>query len=135
MNPWLNISDAAALALHAMGFLALKKDTPVSNGEIAENFGVSENHLSKVLQRLGKAGLVRSSRGPRGGYLLNRPAEEINLLIIWEAIEGSMGGFHCLLKKTVCRKGCIMGDLLPRIDDLMKEFLQGTTLSDIEKFL
>ena len=100
MNPWLNISDAAALALHAMGFLALKKDTPVSNGEIAENFGVSENHLSKVLQRLGKAGLVRSSRGPRGGYLLNRPAEEINLLIIWEGDRRVHGRFSLPVEKN-----------------------------------
>ena len=53
-----------------MAFLAGKSDKPFSNKEMAGKPDVSEAHLSKVLQRLNKAGLITSYRGPKGGFML-----------------------------------------------------------------
>ena len=64
MRNLLKISDAAVLGIHALGTLTGAEE-PVSASRMAAALGVSEAHLSKVLQRLVRAGLVSSSRGPR----------------------------------------------------------------------
>ena len=86
----LRISEAASIALHTMAYLARNKDRMVSTHEIAGAMGLSENHLAKVRQRLVKAGLVEAQRGPSGGFMLSRPAEDITLLEVYEAIEGPL---------------------------------------------
>ena len=62
----IKISEASSLAIHAMVFLAAKPGEKLSTSYIASEIKVSEAHLSKVLQRLNKVGLVVSSRGPSG---------------------------------------------------------------------
>ncbi len=58
------ISDAATLAIHALAYLANQQDSkPISTGKVAEAFGFSEAHLSKVFQRLNKSGFLKSVRG------------------------------------------------------------------------
>ena len=78
MTNLLRISDAASLGLHTMGLLA-GRSTRLSTQEIARSLGASEHHLAKVMQRLAKMGLVVSTRGPQGGFVLSRPPAEITL--------------------------------------------------------
>ncbi len=80
----LRISEAASLALHATGLMAINPGKPMSTKVIAQSFEVSEAHLSKVLQRLGKVGLLNSARGPRGGFTLARDPKDINLLEVFK---------------------------------------------------
>jgi len=128
----LNISDAAALALHAMAFLASKPDRRLAAGEIASELQVSEAHLSKVMQRLAKAGLVKSARGPHGGFVLGRPADEIRLLDAYEAIEGPLGDNHCLLGIPTCgAKRCILGNLAEGVNSRVRGYLTKTKLSKL----
>jgi hypothetical protein len=69
MDTILRISDAANLAIHAMAHIARSKgNVNHSVGEIAGEQGVSVAHLSKVMQRLVKVGLLTSRRGPGGGF-------------------------------------------------------------------
>jgi Rrf2 family protein len=100
MTGMLHISDAASLALHAMVLIAGKPDTLVSTHEIAEQLGVSENHLAKVRQTLSRAGLVESTRGPHGGFRLAKSAAEITLLDVYEAVEGPIRPTSCLLGRA-----------------------------------
>ena len=72
MSSVLKISDAATLALHTAVLLADRTEGPLTTKEIALTFGISEAHLAKVLQRLAKAGIVHSGRGPKGGFLLGK---------------------------------------------------------------
>ncbi len=102
MSTILNFSDAVSLALHSMGIMAGKKDCFFRTGAIAKQLAVSEHHLQKVHQRLSKAGLLHSARGPKGGFSLNKPAEEITLLEIVEAIEGPFDPSPCFLNKSPC---------------------------------
>jgi Rrf2 family protein len=131
MNGIINISEAASLALHSVAIIAsLKKTASVS--EISARLGVSEAHLAKVLQRLAKNGLVKSTRGPRGGFTLDRKGESISLLDVYEAIEGPLESRSCLLEKKSCRKGkCILGNTMQAAALLMRNHLQTTRISDL----
>ncbi len=129
----LNITEAANLALHSLVYLANNQESwPISTARAAKPFQASEAHLNKVFQRLNKAGLVGSVRGPRGGYVLARGAAEITLLEIFEAIDGPLPRETCLLGRHSCTFGsCIFGTLLPTIHGMVSDHFSGTTLADL----
>lgn len=124
------ISEAASMALHAMVLLAAKNGPPASTKELAGLMHGSEAHLSKVLQRLARAGLAVSGRGPKGGFTLARPAREISLLSVFEAIEGPLEETRCLLDKPLCNGRCILGGLLSEVDRRASQYLSEKTLAD-----
>ena len=128
----LRISEAASLGLHAMVLLAANSHDEISTRRIASDLQVSEAHLSKVLQRLGKVGLVNSTRGPKGGFALARKAEDITLLDVYEAIDGPLVTNSCLLGTQICGgERCILGDLLETIDNQVREYLTTTRLPEL----
>jgi Rrf2 family protein len=128
----LRISDAAAMALHAMTLMAADPGGRHAVREIAGTLRVSEAHLAKVLQRLMRMGLVSSTRGPGGGYVLARPRDEITLLDIVEAIEGPLDPADCIMPTRTCTGGvCILGDLLETINRRVREYLGGTNLDEL----
>ena len=131
MQSVLKISDAASIALHAMIYVALHSDEPASTREIASSFEISSNHLSKVLQRLVKANLLISIKGPAGGFELGKEAEDITFLEIYEAIDGKLNEGCCLFGRKACSNPeCIMGDFLNRTNKSVKEFFGNRRLSD-----
>jgi len=116
MTSVLRVSDAAAIGLHAAVLLAAEPDRLLATHEIATRLGVSEAHLSKVLQRLAKAGLVAATRGPKGGFGLVVDPRRTSLLQVYEAIEGRLEPSHCLLHAPICGgRNCIFGDLLKKL--------------------
>lgn len=132
MSKVLKISEAASLALHTLGLLAYKPDRVFSTREVSEALGVSEAHLSKVLQRLSRAGYTSSVRGPHGGFRIAKPAEKTTLLEVYELIEGPLAPSDCLLATQVCKGDkCIFGNLLETVNRQVREYLSGTKLSDI----
>ena len=132
MENILRISDAASLALHTMVLLAATQDEVVSNKDIANTLRASEAHLSKVLQRLAKAGLVKSTRGPHGGFRIAKEPSEITLLDIYEAIEGPLISSSCLLVSPVCIDNkCILGSLLKTMNGRIRQQLAGTRLAKL----
>jgi Rrf2 family protein len=126
----LKFSEAVSLALHTAVVLAQNPDKPLTAREIASGLGVSEAHLSKVLQRLVKFGLVHSFRGPGGGFVLAVPADHVTLLQIYQAIEGPLQAHHCLLGKPACNgHGCVLGGLLASVHSQVEGYLSQTTLA------
>jgi Rrf2 family protein len=90
----MKISTGVEWALHCC--LALSGiDRPVPAAKLAELSGLSSTYLAKQLQALSRAGLVRSLQGKAGGYVLTRPAEEISVLDVVQAIEGKDPMFEC----------------------------------------
>lgn len=75
---------------------AEKYDRPVASHLVAEAEGIPERFLLKVLKPLVSAGVLLSIKGPNGGYRLARPASDISLLELVEAIEGPVWGNHSL---------------------------------------
>jgi Rrf2 family protein len=136
MANMLKISEAASLGLHATAVLAACEDRITTTPEIAEWLDVSEAHLAKVLQRLHKAQLVESVRGPKGGFMLSKPADEISLLEVYEAIEGRLVADTCLLATPLCDENeCILGNLLEKVYEQVNGYLSRTTLADVAGIL
>jgi len=134
MSRLIKMSEAAALALHAAVLMASRRGGLVSTRSAAEELGVSEAHLSKVLQRLSKDGLVVSERGREGGFRLGKPADRILLLDVYESIEGACVERACLFSSPVCGgKGCILGGIIRDVDRQLRRYLAGTRLSDLAR--
>ncbi len=128
----IQISEAASLALHSMVLLAASPGKSLTVKEITARTGVSEAHLSKVMQRLAKAGLVKSTRGPKGGFLMGGNGLSTSLLSIFEAIEGTMANSGCLLPSTECPfRECLFGGLLGRMTAEFKDYMKNKTLGDM----
>jgi len=132
MSGALRMSEATTLALHTMAYLAANPGDTASAREMAEAFRASEAHLAKVLQRLGKVGLVHSTRGPRGGFTLGRNPEGITLLDVYEAIEGPLAVTGCLFDPPICAgTTCILGGLTLSVNRQVRDHLKNTRLSDL----
>ena len=132
MSDVLKMSEAAALALHAMIVLAGDSDKPMTTKDIAESLKASEAHLSKVLQRLGKVGLVASIRGRKGGYLLGKRPKAITLLDVYESIEGPLASKDCLFGVPVCgKKKCVFEGLTEGLGSQVRKYLSGTNLAQL----
>jgi Rrf2 family protein len=89
----MKLTRASSYALHAVAFMAAqKKDLPVASHLIARARGIPERFLLKVLKPLVSAQILISIKGPNGGYRLARPANDVTLLDIVEAVDGPIRG-------------------------------------------
>jgi Rrf2 family protein len=132
VSSMLRVSEAASLAMHTAALLAVDPSRRLSTVQAATTLGVSEAHLAKVLQRLARAGLVRSERGPHGGFQLSGDPSKVTLIEVYEAIEGPLRPVECLLGKRVCSGNhCILGKLASSIDEQVREYLSKTYLSEL----
>lgn len=114
---------------------------PVSLTEIANTDGLPLAYLEHLVARLRKADLVESRRGARGGYLLARPAEEITMAEVVEALEGAIAPIECISAGAdgtlVCSREsdadhvCSTKLLWTRVHGSIVSTLQETKLSDL----
>lgn len=126
------ISDATALAMHSMVHLASVENGQSTTAEISAVCDLSRHHLAKVHQRLTKAGLLHSFRGPAGGVKLAKDPSDITLLEIYEAMEGSISGMPCLFEREACpRTGCVLGAILPAVARQVEIYFEETTLAHL----
>jgi Rrf2 family protein len=115
-----------------MGVLAQQGERRLTSQEMATGLLASEHHLAKVMQRLAKAGLTDSIRGPQGGLQLGRPAEQITLLAIYEAVEGPLESPGCPLHEPFCDgTDCVLGNVLKSVHEQLRDHFQKTTLAEL----
>ncbi len=130
MSKIVSISEAASIAIHSMVLIAGANE-PLNVQSIAERTCSSRHHVAKVLQRLVKEGYLNSNRGPSGGFSLRIPADKINLFEIFETIEGKLSETACPLEHPVCPfDKCLMGNIVTKMTNEFKEYMQGKTLED-----
>jgi len=90
------MSEGVEWALHCCIELSrVDQERAVPAGRLAALYGLPPAYLNKQLQALGRAGIVSSAVGPRGGFRLARPPSEITLLDVVVAIEGAEPAFQC----------------------------------------
>jgi Rrf2 family nitric oxide-sensitive transcriptional repressor len=101
--------------------------------EVAALFGISANHIAKVVNQLARSGYVRSIRGIGGGIELARPAVEIRLGDVIRDFEGSWHLLECVASEGVCviESFCKLKRVLAEAERLQLEYLDGQTLADI----
>ena len=90
----VRISERVDNAVRAMGELAVGDHDAVKAEAIATNQDISLKYLLDILRDLKRAELVRSKRGPDGGFSLSRPAEEISLADVFRAVDGPLADVH-----------------------------------------
>ncbi len=87
----MKISRSTGYALLAVGYIALHKDQKIIlSDDISKKYDIPLEYLLKILQQMVRANVLRSKRGPRGGFSLARPPRKITMLQIVEAVDGPM---------------------------------------------
>lgn len=130
--------------LHCLLFLVdLPTGVRASSQELAEIQGVSPTYVAKLFTALKVAQLVTASEGAQGGYILSRPASEITVLDVVDALEGDKPLFHCREIRRQCAlfdgtppawatSGmCSIHAVMAEAEAQMKQVLAGHTLADL----
>lgn len=129
----LCLSQTTGYAIKALSLLNGPGGAPRLLRDVAADAGVPYAYLAKRMPEIVAAGLVHSKRGHNGGLMLSRPAEEITLLEINEAIEGKKWFNACLLGHATCsdERACPTHEFwkVARVD--IERRLRGTTLADV----
>lgn len=128
------LTRAGDYALRGMLNLAsLPKDEDAYVAKIAEETSVPSSFLAKIFQNLSKAGLVRSQRGAKGGFVLARTPEEISMLDIIESIEGPMNLNRCLEEEHTCPNSevCPYHEVFREANQKLKDVFAGYSLQDL----
>lgn len=114
------------LALHQGEGLILLRD-------IARRQEVSLPYLEHLITPLIAAGLVKSTRGARGGVLLFKPPSEIKLSEVVELLEGSIAPVDCVNDPKVCHRSasCVTRDVWSELKEAMSQVLDSTTIQDL----
>ena len=131
MNTLLHASEGAYLALHGLVIVAESAPERVNIKTLAEKLNASEAHLAKVFQKLNKADVVESVRGPAGGFTLQKKTEDISFLDIIEIIDGKISINGCPFGKTKCVfSKCIFNEKVNKITSELADAYQKLKLSD-----
>tara|TARA_B100000029_G_C17080706_1_gene780418 strand:+ start:90 stop:530 length:441 start_codon:yes stop_codon:yes gene_type:complete len=132
----MKLTSKGRYAVMAMADLAKNSiNQPTNLKEISLRQGISLSFLEQIFLSLKKSNLVRSSRGPAGGYLLSRSPEEIKLLNIIQAVDEKVKTTGC---KKESKKGCngksikcITHNLWDELENHINYFFEKNTLKDI----
>ncbi|HSE39742.1 MAG TPA: Rrf2 family transcriptional regulator [Acidobacteriota bacterium] len=123
-------------ALRSIIYLACQPSEKITYvSEIAREQLIPINFLFKILRKLVKRDLVKSFRGPNGGYMLARSPSEITFLEVIEAIDGPVVVNRCLSEATRCllEPSCKMLNAWQRIQEHITDELTSLTISDLLK--
>ncbi len=112
---------------------AHSSDRPVPLNDVSEREEISAKYLEAIMPSLKTADLIRSIKGPGGGYILSRPPEEITLYEIVAALEGPMCLVDCVsLPESCSRQGiCVTYDIWKDLSRLINDTLKSVTLGEL----
>lgn len=131
----MKLSSKARYAVMALTDLACDVSAPVSLSSIAERQHLPLSYLEQLFLKLRKAGLVTSHRGAMGGYILMRPASEICIQDIVEAVDRGLKATRCDIKTGGgCQPGgikCVTHDLWEELGLVVSTFLSKVTLQHV----
>ena len=108
-------------------------DGPIPLAEIAKRQNLSAKYLEQLIILLKGAGLIRSTRGRRGGYTLARKPEEISVGRIVEILEGGLDLVDCVAEPELCNRSpdCLTREIWTGMSDLLKKQLFSLSLRDV----
>jgi Rrf2 family protein len=111
-------------------------DGPITGREIAEDERLPGDYVEQILLRLRRAGIVRSTRGARGGYVLARPADEVSIRNVIEASETTTFDLHCVShpigeERCSSSHSCSIRPVWMLLQRKIDDVLEGVHLSDL----
>ena len=118
----ISVTSKSRYAVVAMAELARSGDRPLPVKELAERRDIPDQFLEQLFSTLRRSGLLTSHRGSKGGYTLSRPADEITILEVVQALDGKVG-------QEADEAGGIWAE---GIESLRKVFRE-TSIADIER--
>jgi Rrf2 family protein len=130
----MKLSTRTRYGMRALLELALAhKSGPLQIKVISERQGISNKYLEQLVAMLKTAGLVRSIRGPHGGYILAKQPDEIKLIDVFKTLEGSTLTVECVEDESVCagHADCITRRLWSEINQAIISVLESKTLGDL----
>ena len=134
----MKLTTKGRYAVMAMADLALYKDNgPISLTDISLRQNISLPYLEQIFIKLKDNNLVKSTRGAKGGYILEKPANEINISNIISAVDEEVKTLNC---KKESKKGCnnkstkcITHNLWDQLDQHINNFFEKVKLQDLVK--
>lgn len=130
----LRLSTKGQYGVRAMSEIARGwPDHPITIKEIADRQGVSVAYLEQILGKLRRAGIVRSVKGPGGGYLLAKAPEEITIAAILNELEGPVAITSCVDPREGCVRAdhCVTHLLWKELGAQIEGFLSTITLANL----
>jgi Rrf2 family protein len=135
-DPMLRLTKKADYGLMAMKHLAEHADRgSCSAKDIAEAYGIPQEALAKILQRLARAGLLQSQHGINGGYMLTRDPRAISAYEVIRAIDGPLFITSCITVRGECGQSdrCTIREPLRKVNQSIEDVLKGITLSEMRE--
>lgn len=123
-------------AVMAMVYMAMHKNntSPITMQDIAQNQNIALNYLEQIFIKLRKATIVKSVKGPGGGYVIAKPYDEISIASIIHAVEEQIKIVRCENKQTSgCMPNnakCATHDLWEKLGNQIESYLLSVTLED-----
>jgi len=127
------MSAASRLAIHAVGYMVDPTlDRLVTCATMADDLGVSQDHLGKVLLVLSREGILVAKRGRGGGFSLNPEARDRTMMSVVQLFDGDLATGDCQLEVDTCQVGdCFLGAVEREISERLAECLSGTTIGGL----
>lgn len=132
----MRLQKATQCALFAVLELAKNPQSQISAADIAEKFGISANHLAKVMRDLARARLVESMRGAGGGYRFSGNAKRVTLydvVSLFEDVDSHDGGFP--ESADVADIGHALNKVMTEIEEIAVSTLKSITLTTLLKLM
>jgi len=131
----MKLHTASRLAILALVELAANPDRTITVSAIGRKYGASAHHLAKVMQVLGRAGLVRSIRGSGGGYAFTGNARRVTLLDLVEMFEPSYRDDGVEESKSGMSAECALDQVMREITEITMATLGSITLATMIKLV
>ncbi len=119
----------------ALKFLAENREKTYSVSDMAKVLDVPKPFLRKILQKLARAGILRSHKGKGGGFSLGIEAKDISVLDVMAAFQGNFELSQCVLNKKVCPRipECVLRKKIIYIQQLLQDELKGINIGQLVK--
>ncbi len=132
----MRLSTRGQYAVRAMVNLAYySKGMPVTLRDISKREQISINYLEQLFSKLRRGGIVKSVKGPGGGYILARSPEDIRIGEIIEMVEEPLNPVACLDGKDRCDRSavCVTQRVWKELGMRIRDFLNSITIYDLTK--
>lgn len=132
----MQLTTFSDYALRVLIYLAMRPGEQPTIGEIAEAYGVSKNHLMKVVNRLSQESYIKATRGGKGGICLNQAADEVNIGEVLRKTEANVNLAECFgpdnrcVITPTCRLQRVLAEALNAFFSVLDDYWLSDMVSD-----